>query len=57
MYFVSIYESRKMKPTGVVLRRWEGGRWNMMEGVNLRYKHICKYHNVFPYNNYILIKI
>jgi methylphosphotriester-DNA--protein-cysteine methyltransferase len=51
MYFVSIYENRRMKSVEIVLRREEGGRGRMMEGVNLTKiycKHICKYHNVSP---------
>jgi hypothetical protein len=26
MYFVSIYENRRMKPVEIVLRRWGGGK-------------------------------
>jgi hypothetical protein len=35
----------------IVLRRGEGGRGRTMEGINptkIYYKHIGKYHNVFP---------
>jgi hypothetical protein len=49
--FVSIYETRRMKPVEIVLRSRGWGRERRMEGVNLTmiyYKHICKYHNVFP---------
>jgi hypothetical protein len=35
MYFVFIYENRRMKPVEIVLRRGEGGRKRMMEGINL----------------------
>jgi hypothetical protein len=35
MYFVSIYENRRMKPVEIVLKK--GGRGRMMEEVNLRY--------------------
>jgi deoxyadenosine/deoxycytidine kinase len=47
MYFVFIYENRRMKTVEIVLRR---GR--TMEGINpnkIYFKHICKYYNVFPY--------
>jgi hypothetical protein len=50
MYFVSIYENRRMKPVEIVLRRGEGGR-GRMEGGNptkVYFKHICKYCNVSP---------
>jgi hypothetical protein len=59
MYFVSIYEKRRIKPTGIVLRsgeREERGR--TMEGVNLTKiycKHICKYHNVCPCTCYYML--
>jgi hypothetical protein len=36
MYFVVIYENRRMKPVEIVLRREEEGR-RRMEEVNLRY--------------------
>jgi hypothetical protein len=51
MYFAFMYENRRMKPVEIVLRRAEGGRRRMMEGVNLTTiycKHICKYCNVSP---------
>jgi hypothetical protein len=32
MYFVTIYENRKMKPVEIVLRSWEGGEGEKMEG-------------------------
>jgi hypothetical protein len=35
MYFLSIYENRRIKPVEIVLRRREGGRGRMMEGVNI----------------------
>jgi hypothetical protein len=35
MYFVFIYENRRMKPFKIVLRRKGGGRGRMMEHVNL----------------------
>jgi hypothetical protein len=50
MYFVSIYENRRMKPVEIVLRR-EGGRGRTIEGVNptkIYCKHVCKYYNVSP---------
>jgi hypothetical protein len=31
MYFVFIYENRRMKPVEIVLRRREGGRGRMTE--------------------------
>jgi hypothetical protein len=34
---VFIYENKKMKPVEIGLRRGEGGRGRMMEGVNTRY--------------------
>jgi hypothetical protein len=40
-----------MKPVEMVLRRGEGGRRKMIEEVNptkIYFKHIWKYHNVFP---------
>jgi hypothetical protein len=49
VYFVSIYENRRMKPIEIVLRR--KGRWGrrrMMEGVNLRYI-VCTYVNITMY--------
>jgi hypothetical protein len=51
MYFISIYENRRMKSVEIVLRSGEEGRGRTMEGVNpskAYYKHICKYHNVSP---------
>jgi hypothetical protein len=50
MYFVTIYENRRMKPVEIVLRRRKEER-RMMKWVNLikiYYKHVC---------NYMLIKI
>jgi hypothetical protein len=35
MHFVSIYENRRIKNVEIVLRRGEGGRKRMMEGINL----------------------
>jgi hypothetical protein len=37
MYFVFIYENRRMTPVEIVLRRGMGGRGKMIEGINLRY--------------------
>jgi hypothetical protein len=54
MYFVFIYENRRMKLGDIVLRSGEGGKGRKMEGLNLTkicYKHICKCHNVSPYIN------
>jgi hypothetical protein len=51
MYFVSIYEYRRMKPVEIVLRKEEGRRGRMTDGVNLTKiycKHIHKYHNISP---------
>jgi hypothetical protein len=48
MYFVSIYENRRMKTCWNCSKRG-GSRERTMEGVNLSKiycKHICKYHNV-----------
>jgi hypothetical protein len=55
MYFVFIYENRRMKPAEIVLRRGEGRRRRIMEGVNLIkifHKHIYKY-NVSLYTTII----
>jgi hypothetical protein len=49
MYFVSIYENRRMKPVEIVLRRERGKR--TIEGVNptkIYCKDVCKYYNVSP---------
>jgi hypothetical protein len=32
MYFVFIYENRRMKPVEIVLRMWEGERTRIMQG-------------------------
>jgi hypothetical protein len=58
MYFVFIFENRRMKPVEIVLRRRERGKRRMMEGVNLRYI-ISTYVNITMcplYNYYMLIK-
>jgi hypothetical protein len=50
MYFVFMYENRRMKPVEIILRRERETRENSV-GLNLakRYcKHICKYHSAFP---------
>jgi hypothetical protein len=52
MYFVSIYENRRMKPVEIVLRR--GGRGRTMEGVNLR--HIVSTINITMYPHDIIVK-
>jgi hypothetical protein len=31
MYFISIYENRRMKPVEIVLRKWKMGKREMME--------------------------
>jgi hypothetical protein len=46
MYFVFIYENRRMKPVESVLRREEEGKGRTMEGLNLtkiHCKQVCKY--------------
>jgi hypothetical protein len=52
MYFVSIYENRRMKPAEIVLRRGGGEkRENDGDGEGkskICGKHIYKYHNVSP---------
>jgi hypothetical protein len=51
IYFVSIYENRRMKPVENFLRRWQGRQGRMMEWVNptkIYFKHICKYYNISP---------
>jgi hypothetical protein len=54
-----MYENRKMKPDETVLMR-EGGRIKEKDADNLikiYYKHLCKCHNVPPYNyNMLIIK-
>jgi hypothetical protein len=51
MYFVFIYENRRMKPFETILRSGGlgGGRGDEEERLRGKsyYKHICKYHNVF----------
>jgi hypothetical protein len=50
MYFVFIYENRRMKLVESVLRRGKGMR-EKIEGAILTkmyYKCISKYHNVYP---------
>jgi hypothetical protein len=45
MYFVSIYENRRMKPIGIVLKRREERKRENDAGVNptkIYCKHICK---------------
>jgi hypothetical protein len=37
MYFVSIYENRRMKPAEIGLRKGERRKKKMMKGVKLRY--------------------
>jgi hypothetical protein len=52
-----MYENRTVKPVEIVLR-WGEGWGRMMRGVNLikiHCKHICKCHNVYLYNYYMLI--
>jgi hypothetical protein len=59
VYFVFIYEKKRMKPVEIVLRRREDGRGRMMEGVKLikiYHKHICKYCNVSPCTIKIIFK-
>jgi hypothetical protein len=41
MYFISIYENRRMKPADIALRKGEGGKGRTTEGVNLT-KVYCK---------------
>jgi hypothetical protein len=52
VYFVSIYENRRMKAVGIVLRG--GKRENDGGGKSKKYcRHICKYHNVFLYTTFM----
>jgi hypothetical protein len=45
MYFVSVYENRRMKPVEIVLIR--EGMKREKDGANLRYiENTSKYHNV-----------
>jgi hypothetical protein len=49
MYFVFLYENRRMKPGEIILRREGGGGRRIREGVKLikiYWKQACKYHNV-----------
>jgi hypothetical protein len=50
MYFVFIYENRRMKTVEIVLRKGEGeSENNGGDKFNLDIcKHICKYHDVSP---------
>jgi hypothetical protein len=51
MCFVSIYENTRMKPIEIILRKGEGIRGRMMEGVDptkIYFKHICEYHSISP---------
>jgi hypothetical protein len=57
VYFVSVYENRRIKPVEIVLRR--GERRRSTEGVNqtkIYCKHICKITMSPPYSYYTLIK-
>jgi hypothetical protein len=48
MYFVFIYDNRRMKPVEIVLRRRGGKKERMMEGINVTMiycKFICRYQN------------
>jgi hypothetical protein len=56
--FVFMYENRTMKFVEIALGREEERR-KKMEGVNLikiHCKHLCKYHNVSPCRNNMLVK-
>jgi hypothetical protein len=58
MYFVFIYENKKMKSVKIVLRRGEGIREND-GGVNLikiYCKNVCKYRNAAPQTTIICQK-
>jgi uncharacterized pyridoxamine 5'-phosphate oxidase family protein len=48
MYFVFIYENRRMKPVEIVLRWGERGesKGNGGRKSKIYYNQICKYHNV-----------
>jgi hypothetical protein len=49
MYFISIYENRRMKPADIALRKGEGGKGRTTEGVNLTKvycKDIGKYYDI-----------
>jgi hypothetical protein len=53
-----MYENRTMKFVEIALGREEERR-KKMEGVNLikiHCKHLCKYHNVSPCRNNMLVK-
>jgi hypothetical protein len=51
MYFISIYENRRLKTVEIVLR-WKGrGRRRTKEEVDITkiyYKYLCKYYIVSP---------
>jgi hypothetical protein len=53
IYFVSIYENRRMKPVEIVLRR-EGGRERTIEELNLRYI-VSTYINITMYSSVQLL--
>jgi hypothetical protein len=47
--FCILYENRKMKPVGIVLRRKEEQRENDRgDKPKIYCKHICEYHSVSP---------
>jgi hypothetical protein len=49
MYFVSIYENRKMRPVEIVLRKGEEGRGKTIEGVILTKIYLSTYVNTTMY--------
>jgi hypothetical protein len=59
MYFISIYENRRMKLVEIVLKIGDDGRGRMIEGVNLRYiisTHVNKMIKWFYYHNERLVQ-
>jgi hypothetical protein len=59
MYFVSIYENRRMKPVEIALRS-RGGRKREKDGggksIKIYSKHTWQYHNVSPCTTNKIIK-
>jgi hypothetical protein len=51
MYFVSIYENKRIKSVEIMGRRRvreEEGEGRRVNTTNIYFKHICKCYNVFP---------
>jgi hypothetical protein len=50
IYFISLYENRRMKPITTVLKRGGGGKrennGSYISSTKMHCEHICNYHNV-----------